>query len=142
LIDYFQAIGYRGLFGAEFKRDPRDGRFKLLEVNARSMGGNAHSTACGANDILAAYRDALGYPITRINQYKVGVHSAFLINDLKTLLVYARHRSLRMQDVLAPYRSPNQLGVLAWDDPLPFVIDIVSQAAQKLPWLTVFARHP
>jgi predicted ATP-grasp superfamily ATP-dependent carboligase len=140
LVDYFQAIGYRGLFGAEFKQDPRDGTFKLLEVNARSMGGNAHSTACGANDILAAYRDALNRPIAPITQYTVGIHSAFFINDLKTLMVCARQRSLTMREVLAPYRSPNQLGVLARNDPLPFIIDIVSQAAQKLPWLSVFAR--
>jgi hypothetical protein len=70
----------------------------------------------------------------------VGVHSAFFINDLKTLMVCARQRSLTMREVLAPYRSPNQLGVLARNDPLPFIIDIVSQAAQKLPWLSVFAR--
>jgi predicted ATP-grasp superfamily ATP-dependent carboligase len=65
IVDYFQQIQYRGLFGAEFKRDPRDGQLKLLEVNARSMGGNRFETACGANDILAAYRDVLGYKSCR-----------------------------------------------------------------------------
>ena len=31
----FADIGYRGIFSAEFKRDPRDGVFNLIEVNAR-----------------------------------------------------------------------------------------------------------
>ena len=31
----FSDLGYRGIFNAEFKRDERDGLFKLLEVNVR-----------------------------------------------------------------------------------------------------------
>jgi predicted ATP-grasp superfamily ATP-dependent carboligase len=30
-----RAMGYYGVAGCEFKRDPRDGKFKLIEVNAR-----------------------------------------------------------------------------------------------------------
>lgn len=36
IVEYFQRIRYCGLFGAEFKRDPRDGQFKLLEVKLAS----------------------------------------------------------------------------------------------------------
>jgi predicted ATP-grasp superfamily ATP-dependent carboligase len=74
LLGYFQALQYRGLFGAEFKRDSRDGRFKLLEVNARSMSGNAMALSCGVNHVLAAYRDVLGQPIAPQLQYRSGVY--------------------------------------------------------------------
>src|SRR5205823_8370112 len=33
--EFFSAIGLRGLGNVEFKRDPRDGRLKLIEINAR-----------------------------------------------------------------------------------------------------------
>jgi D-aspartate ligase len=32
---FFRGIGFRGLGNIEFKRDPRDGQLKLIEVNAR-----------------------------------------------------------------------------------------------------------
>ena len=55
-------LGYHGVSQVEFKRDPRDGRYKLMEVNARHWLWHALATACGVNLSLAAYKDALGEP--------------------------------------------------------------------------------
>jgi predicted ATP-grasp superfamily ATP-dependent carboligase len=143
LTTYFQAIGYRGLFGAEFKRDPRDGVYKLLEVNARSMGGNAHSTQCGANDIYAAYRDALGELITPRLDYQAGVYSMFLLSDLKTISTLLRQRAFSLRDVLEPYRHKKQMGIFAWDDPLPFIVNTWALTrARVLPGLNLLQRPP
>jgi D-aspartate ligase len=34
-------IGYRGIAASEFKRDPRDGQIKLIEINPRPYFGSA-----------------------------------------------------------------------------------------------------
>ena len=46
----------------EFKRDPRDGRFCLMEVNARHWKWHGLAARCGVNLSYVAYRDAIGDP--------------------------------------------------------------------------------
>ena len=44
-----RAIGYYGLVELEYKRDPRDGAFKLLDVNARTWGYHSLGVAAGVD---------------------------------------------------------------------------------------------
>lgn len=60
LRQILSAIGYRGIFSAEFKRDSRDGQFKILEVNARVWIYVEFAGRCGVDVCSLAYRDALG----------------------------------------------------------------------------------
>ena len=46
----------------EFKRDPRDGRFCLMEINARHWKWHGLAARCGVNLSYVAYRDAIGDP--------------------------------------------------------------------------------
>lgn len=55
-----KAIGFHGVSQVEFKRDPRDGRFKLMEVNPRLWKWHGLASACGVDLPLIAYRDLLG----------------------------------------------------------------------------------
>jgi predicted ATP-grasp superfamily ATP-dependent carboligase len=131
-VDYFHQIQYRGLFGAEFKRDPRDGQLKLLEVNARSMGGNAISAACGANDILAAYRDVLGQEVSPRLTYKSGLYFIDVGTDLETMLMLVARRDFSLRAFLHPYRQQKAFNILSRTDPLPF-LTLLSTLLRKLP---------
>jgi D-aspartate ligase len=54
------AVGYRGISQVEFKRDPRDGRFKLMEINPRLFQWHGLAAACGVDLPRLAYEDLLG----------------------------------------------------------------------------------
>jgi D-aspartate ligase len=54
------ALDYRGIAAAEFKRDPRDGRLKAIEINARPSLWFALATGAGQRLTLAAYPDLAG----------------------------------------------------------------------------------
>ncbi len=54
------ALGYHGLSQVEVKRDPRDGRDHLIEVNARAWLWIGLATTCGVNLPLACWMDAVG----------------------------------------------------------------------------------
>jgi D-aspartate ligase len=56
------ALGYRGLSQVEFKRDPRDGRYKLMEINPRLYQWHGLAAACGVDLPRLAYCDLLGLP--------------------------------------------------------------------------------
>lgn len=65
--------GLRGIFSAEFKRDERDQRFKLIEVNPRPWWYIEFAATCGADVCEPAYREVLGLPLSRPEPYRVGV---------------------------------------------------------------------
>ena len=61
-LSLLDELSYHGVSGTEFKRDPRDGRLKLMEVNARHWLHHTLATAAGVNLSSVAYSDAVGKP--------------------------------------------------------------------------------
>jgi D-aspartate ligase len=60
-------LGFHGLSQVEFKRDPRNGRFKLMEVNPRLWQWHGLATACGVDLPLIAYRDLTGEKVEPVS---------------------------------------------------------------------------
>ena len=57
-----RGIGFRGLSQVEFKRDPRDGAFRLMEINPRLWQWHGLATATGVDLTRIAYLDLIGRP--------------------------------------------------------------------------------
>jgi D-aspartate ligase len=53
-------VGFHGISQVEFKRDARDGRFKLMEINARLWQWHGLAAACGVDIPRLAYADLTG----------------------------------------------------------------------------------
>ncbi|MGH7671037.1 MAG: hypothetical protein ACRENQ_16255 [Gemmatimonadaceae bacterium] len=110
-------LKYRGIFSAEFKRDDRDGEFKLLEVNARPWWYVDFAVRSGADVVTACYRDALGVPVDTVTQYRVGTTCMYPHYD------YCASRA----EGWTPQRLAAWIGALAraqqpvftWTDPVP-----------------------
>jgi predicted ATP-grasp superfamily ATP-dependent carboligase len=82
LLKYLVDIGYRGIMQATFKRDPRDGAYRILEVNARSWTHNSFPTKCGLNIVWKAYLDSIGLDGSYTEDYSVGVKWINILEDL------------------------------------------------------------
>ena len=111
-------VPYRGIFSAEFKRDPRNGLFKILEINARPWWYVEFAARCGVNVCHMAYRDALGLPVEPVHEYEVGRRCVFLAHDIRS------YREMCKQGVLGlPSWFHSWVGsdgaLFAWDDPGP-----------------------
>lgn len=61
-LRYLRGLGFRGLSQVEFKLDPRDGRYKLLEINPRLWQWHGLAAACGVDLTRIAYLDLVGEP--------------------------------------------------------------------------------
>lgn len=59
-VRLLQAMRFRGIAQVEFKRDDRDGLFKLMEINPRSWSWIGLPVAIGADLPFAAFCGALG----------------------------------------------------------------------------------
>jgi len=62
-----RALEFHGISQVEFKRDPRDGRFKLMEVNPRLWQWHGLAAACGVDLPLIAYRDLTGEQVAPVS---------------------------------------------------------------------------
>ena len=58
-----RALEFHGISQVEVMRDPRDGRYKLLEVNPRLWQWHSLAAACGVDLPWIAYRDLIGDPL-------------------------------------------------------------------------------
>jgi predicted ATP-grasp superfamily ATP-dependent carboligase len=72
LTRLLRTLRYRGVFAVEFKHDARDDQFKIIEINPRVWVYVSYATACGADVVEMAYRDALDLPVTPVHSYRVG----------------------------------------------------------------------
>jgi len=121
LLKYLTDIGYRGIMQATFKRDPRDGVYKLLEVNARSWRYNSFPTKCGLNIVWKAYLDSVGLDDSYTEEYSVGVKWINVLEDL--VAAFTTHQ------VMKQYWIRSILGVRDYaffdpNDPGPMVMGL------------------
>ncbi len=79
-------LDYRGIFSVEFKRDARDGQFRILEVNTRAWTYVEFATRCGVNVCEMAYRDAQGLPVlSPLSSYSIGSGCVNLYRDINAV---------------------------------------------------------
>lgn len=91
--DLLSTLGYRGLVGVEFKRDPRDGVFRLMEINPRTVSGNQLAVSAGVDFPWIAYRHLCGLRIDT-PRFRPGVRHVNEEWDLKAFLLLRRHGTL------------------------------------------------
>lgn len=108
-------IGFHGISQVEFKRDPRDGVFKLMEVNARLWQWHGLAAACGVDLVALAYRDALGLPVRP--QVQDRRHRRWI--SVAGHLRESRAEGRTLRSTVAAMRPPFNEPVLSLRDPLP-----------------------
>jgi predicted ATP-grasp superfamily ATP-dependent carboligase len=116
-LGLLRAFGYRGVSQVEFKRDPRDGRYKLMEINARLWQWHGLATACGVDLPLIAYRDLTGEPLPEAHMNGNGKRWAI---------------TLMPGESPAPQRPPYVDAVFAIDDPKPGLVHLARVARSVL----------
>ncbi|MEW6488217.1 MAG: hypothetical protein AB1578_09930 [Thermodesulfobacteriota bacterium] len=120
-IALLRGIGFRGLAAAEFKWDERDGTFRFLEVNGRSVIYNGLLRRAGLDLAGMAWMDRVegrpqevrprGWPGVWVN-----LHA-----DLLCSLLLRRRDPVGLKEFLAPYRRSVVDAVWSARDPGPFL---------------------
>ena len=137
VLEYLEEIEYTGIFDAEFKLDPRDGIYKLIEINARSWWQNQHPTVSGLNIIQAAFDYALGRPVEE-RDYRLGAKWIHLYNDYFA----ARDAGLGLLAWLRSIRGQRAFDIFAGDDLKPMMSYVWAICAGKLSRFFGRGRRP
>jgi predicted ATP-grasp superfamily ATP-dependent carboligase len=112
-----RSLRYHGLSQVEFKRDPRDGRYKLMEVNARLWQWHGLAAACGVDLPRIAYGHLTGERVTPSSTNGARKRWAItLMNGERPVLV----------------RPPYVDAVFARDDPKPALVHAARVARSAL----------
>ena len=112
-----------GLVEIEYKHDPRDGRVKLLDVNARAWGWHSIGSAAGVDFPYLAWRVARGEYVARA-QGRPGVRWVRLAIDLPISAREIAASRLPLRPYVRSLRPPIEGPISAFDDPLPWLIDV------------------
>jgi D-aspartate ligase len=121
-----RAIGYYGLAEVEFMRDPRDGTYRLLDVNARTWGYHTLGRRAGVDFPYLLFRDQTGQQDGRDGQAraKPGVSWVRLVTDVPNALRDLRAGRLRRPGYLRSLLTADTEAVFSVSDPLPGLYEL------------------
>ena len=125
-------IGLRGVAVPEFKHDPRDGRWKLIECNHRFTGSLDLTRHCGIDMARIAYEATLGRPVERPNGYRTNVTQWNPIEDFRALLDYRRDGELTVSGWIRSVARRQHFPMARLDDPGPTVASLGSKAGRAV----------
>lgn len=118
-----RGMGYYGLAEVEFKRDPRDGRFKVLDVNARTWGYHTLGSAAGVDFAALLFADQAGERVTACRA-RPGVRWVRLVTDLPTGVLEVASRRVGLMQYLRSVRDADAESVFCRDDPMPGLAEL------------------
>ena len=107
----------------------RDGRLKLMEVNARHWLHHTLATAAGVNLSTIAYSDAVGRPFTAPPQ-RDGVRWLDLGREARDTAAELRRGQIKPLEVLSGFRGVRVDAVYTLDDPAPAARELASAVAR------------
>jgi D-aspartate ligase len=117
------AVDYYGLVELEYKLDPRDGAYKLLDFNARTWGYHSLGGAAGVDFPYLQFADQLGHPVEPCRA-RPGVRWVRALTDLPTVVAAIVDGHLDLQPYRRSLRPFHTEAVFSLDDPLPAAVEV------------------
>jgi predicted ATP-grasp superfamily ATP-dependent carboligase len=117
--------GHRGAATVEFRRDPRDGRLVLMEINVRTVSGQELITRSGLDVPLIAYCDAMRKqlpslgPARKVRWLRLGL-------DMRAFRVLHSSGAITVWQWIRSLLPCRCFAYFAWDDPVPFLVRFVT----------------
>ncbi|KKG09425.1 hypothetical protein [Methanosarcina sp. 2.H.A.1B.4] len=123
----------KGIAQPEFKYDFRDKKYKLMEINLRSMMWHRVGNLSGVNLQYSQYLDALGKKVSPQVQVKnKNIHFLYMKHEIKNLIMQRKYLRTFLKDIIES--DETHFAVFDRKDIKPFLkdsTDIVSGAIKK-----------
>jgi D-aspartate ligase len=120
---FLRAIDYYGLIELEYKLDPRDQQFKLLDVNARTWGYHTLGLRAGVDFPYLLFLDQLG-GVASTCRSQPGVRWIRLVTDVPTCLLEMLWGRLAWREFLRSLTTFEIESVFCREDLLPGLVEL------------------
>lgn len=127
------ALRFDGLVEIEFKRDPRDGLCKLLDINVRVWGWHTIGATAGFDFSYLAWRLANDRPLSS-RPVPAGLRWLRLTTDLPAAYHEICGGRLSVRSYLRTLVAPHDRAVAAMDDPLPGMLEVPLYVLSRSRW--------
>jgi D-aspartate ligase len=128
---FLRRIDYYGLVEMEYKLDPRDARYKLLDVNARTWGYHSLGVNAGVDFCYMLYADQIGMPVAACKG-RPGVGWVRTTTDIPAAFCALATGDTDFRSYLRSLRNCSSDAVFSLGDPLPGLAEIL-----LIPYLAV-----
>lgn len=133
--EFMRAIGYRGILDIGYRRDSRDGQYKVLDVNPRI--GCTFRLFAAANDLDVARVLYLHMTDQPVGRTEIVEGRRWIVEDFDTISalrsVFAG--TLSLKEWLRSLRGIEERACFAADDPLPFLLMGAADCCDFWRWL-------
>lgn len=121
-------MGWQGIAMVEYKRDNRDGKAKLIEINGRFWGSMELSIICGIN-YPALYVDYLtNSNIDVVKDYIIGKRMKWILGDLDNHLIRIKSGKEKISTLAREFLQikdhRTSFDVFKTDDIKPFLLEV------------------
>ena len=121
---FLRLIDFYGIAEVEFMMDPRDGKYKLIEVNPRVWGWHTLAIYAGVNFPYLLYQDMTGQPL-EVPLPSDGLKWVRLSTDIPTVFWEIVKGNMKVKDYVASMKGKKKEAVFSLHDPLPFIAEIM-----------------
>lgn len=121
---FLRKINYYGLVEVEYKLDPRDGEYKLLDVNGRTWGYHTLGAGAGVDFPYLLFADQMGQSV-EARRGQAGVSWIRLVTDLPTGIGEVCRGRLKATDYARSLRNFQVESVFDREDLLPGLMELV-----------------
>lgn len=128
---FLRRIDYYGLVELEYKQDPRDGEFKLLDVNGRTWGYHTLGYRAGVDFAHMLYADQIGQPVQPCRA-QPGLSWVRLLTDVPTAILEILGGRQNWRTYVQSLKTSNIEAVFSARDPFPGFAEMA-----LLPYLSV-----
>ena len=115
-----EAFGFTGFACVEFKRDHRDGLYKLMEINGRHNLSTLLAVRCGINFPWLEYQYLSNEKIPHQQAYEEGIYWIDITRDITSSFRILFRERYSPANYLRPYLNPKSWAIFDWLDPRPF----------------------
>ncbi|MCP4646204.1 MAG: hypothetical protein GY852_00525, partial [bacterium] len=130
-----RAAGFYGFSCTEFKKDPRDGVYKIMEVNGRQNRSSLLSVHCGVNFPWVMYEHLANGGFPRVAEYQSGIYWIDEFRDMFSSGGRVFRDGYSVIDFCRPYYNAHVFSVFDWYDLKPFlkrILDVFVLAVRSL----------
>lgn len=130
---FFSGIGFKGLCSMEYKRDPRDGRLRMIEPTiGRTDFQSAVADINGVPIPYIAYCDLVGATAPKVQERRRRIKWVRLASDWASAKHYRGRKEISLLHYLRSIRPPMRPATWSPEDPMPLIADMRPRLRRKV----------